>query len=278
MRAAIKARLADELSAIAGRCYDVQEPSSATVKPYVTVKLAGQQQLSSWLGMKRTYEVALHGETNAAAALDQLAEQAVQAIHGVKLSTGTSAPDFTCLYEGLTMPERIDDELQALVHVLQFSVHAVGIVEAGSSSDLWLEALCEWTSTAADAEWQVYRERWPQGYSAPAIMWRLEQAVTTERNAATVVHTKTIVGHILGRSDEERLAMTATLAEKLGSTSKLSVDPVANRYIVPGTVTGAYEADGFAAGQLNVVFRQIVQKTPPGGPLIGQVHYEGGFG
>ncbi|MDF2714079.1 MAG: hypothetical protein K0R28_1004 [Paenibacillus sp.] len=28
MRAAIKARLADELSAIAGRCYDVHEPSA----------------------------------------------------------------------------------------------------------------------------------------------------------------------------------------------------------------------------------------------------------
>jgi hypothetical protein len=278
MRAAIKARLADELSAIAGRCYDVHEPSSATVKPYVTVKLAGQQKLSSWLGMKRTYEVALHGETDAAAALDLLANQAVQAIHGVKLSTGTSVPDFTCLYEGLIAPERIDEALQALVHVLQVSVYAVGAVEAGSSSDLWLETLCDWTSTVAGAEWHVYRQHWPQHYSAPAILWRLEQAATTERSAATAEHTKTLVGHILGRTDEERYTMTGTLVERLGSTTKLSVDPVANRYILPGAVTGAYDADGFATGQLNVVFRQSVQKTPPGGPLIGQVHYEGGFG
>jgi hypothetical protein len=277
MRAVIKARLMDELSALAGRCYDLHEPSSATVKPYATVKLAGQQEASPWSGMKRTYEIALYGETSAAAVLDEVADQAVQALHGIKLPGGASARDFTCLYEGMAASERFDDTLQALVQLLKFSVYAVGS-EENLSSDVCLQALCDWTATIVSSEWKVYQQRWPQDYTIPAVLWRLEQVTTADRDASTIELGKNVVGHVLGRTDDERLAMVGTLAEKLGSTTKLPIDPIAKRYIVPGTATAVYGTDGLTEGQLTATLRQIVQKTVPNWPLIGQVHYDGGFG
>ncbi|TMV48105.1 hypothetical protein FE783_19320 [Paenibacillus mesophilus] len=277
MRAVIKARLADELSALAGRCYDLHEPSSTTVKPYATVKLVGQEETSPWIGMKRTYEIALHEETDSAAALDELADQAVQALHGIKLSGGASARDFTCQYEGLAASERVDDTLQALVQVLRFSVYAVGS-EENLPSDACLQALCDWTATIVNSEWQVYRQRWPQDYTIPAVLWRLDQVTTADRDASTIELGRNVVGHVLGRTDEERLAMVGTLAEKLGSTTKLPIEPLAKRFIVPVTVTAVYGADGLTEGQLTATLRQIVQKTVPNWPLIGQVHYDGGFG
>lgn len=277
MRAAIKARLSDQLSALAGRCYDLQEPLSTTVKPYATVKLAGQDEVSPWSGMKRTYEIALYGETNSAAVLDELADEAVQALHGIKLAGGASARDFTCLYEGMAATERVDDTLQALVQVLKFSVHAVGS-EENLSSDACLQVLCDWTATVVSSEWKVYRQRWPQDYSIPAVMWRLDQVTTADRDASTTELGKKVVGYVLGRTDDERLATVGTLAEKLGSTTKLPIEPLAKRFIVPGTVTAVCGADGLTEGQLTITFRQIVPKTVPNWPLIGQVHYDGGFG
>lgn len=277
MRATIKARLADELSAIAGRCYDANEPTSATVKPFVTVKLAEQANDSPWLGMRRKYEVALYEETSAAADLDHLSEQAVTALHEVKLSAGPSLPGFTCRFEGMAVPERVDDTLQAIVHVLKFSVHAVGIDEYSSSDD-WLDALCDWTGSHIGAEWSLYRHRWPQHYTSPAVMWRLERMEAADRGGSAVELRKKAIGHVIGRTEVERLAMVEHLTTKLGGVTKLLLEPVAKRYIVPDMIAGDFQADGLSEGQLSVTFRQVVNKTAPGGPLIGQVHFDGGFG
>lgn len=49
MRAAIQARLVSELPAVAGRCYEAHEPTSATVKPFATICPRGRKQGAPWL-------------------------------------------------------------------------------------------------------------------------------------------------------------------------------------------------------------------------------------
>lgn len=279
MRAAIKTRLAAELTALNGRCYDIQEPSGTTVKPYATVKLNSQTNENLWTGAKRVYEVALYGEPGEGSVMDTLADQAVLALHGVQLSGGSSGPGFTCRLEGMTEPGITDGGPQASIRTLQFAVIAVGAGEAASlaSADEALEALCAWTEEQVGAGWHVYRQQWQQAYTAPAIMWRLEQVETQNRSASLIELHRTMIGHVIGRDEAEQLAMMGTLASGLGSTAKLAVNPVTNEYIVPGTVTGDYRTDGLTAGQLTVTLRQKVRKASPTGPLIGQVHYDGGF-
>lgn len=276
MRAEIKARLMAELPDIAGRCYDAHEPTSATVKPYATVRVARQKETAVWTGLKRTYEIALCVEAGSTAVLDELADETMRLLHRVKLTGAGAEPDFTCWFAGLAAPDRFDEGLEALVRYMRFSVFAVG-AESGTPGDPWLESLCGWTEDVAGSEWTVYRHHWPQHYTAPAVLWRLEQSAAKERNAATVELGKTMIGHVLGRTDDEQAAMVALLVEKLGGVSRLTIDQVANRHIVPGNVTGVCGADGLSAGQLAVTFRKVIQKTAPAAPWIEQIHYEGGF-
>lgn len=277
MRTAIKARLTDELSAIAGRCYDAHEPTSATVKPYATVKLAGQTNGPAWTGSIRTYEIALYTEGTAAVDLDDLAEQAVQALHGVKLTGGSPETGFTCRFEGTAASDQMVETLQTLVHVLKFSVSAVGNVLI-PSADVWLDALCGWTAETAGLDWNVYRQQWPQDYTAaPSILWRVGSVGAADQSAATVELNKTMIGHVVGRTEAEQLDMIGTLTSALGGVTRLSIDPVENRHISVGAVAANVNAGAFAEGQLSAAFRQVIQKTVPEGVKVAGVHYDGGF-
>ncbi|MEF3302399.1 hypothetical protein [Paenibacillus sp. GYB003] len=278
MRNAIKAKLAADLADLSGRCFDIGEPTASTAKPYATVKLAEQSDGSPWLGRTSRFEVALYGEANAAAALDLLADQAVLALDCVKLTESSAAlPDFTCRYAGTAASERIDEAAQALVRVLSFTVAAVGSGE-NAAPDAWLGALAAWTTAQAGADWRVYRTCWPQQYAIPAVMWRLGPIESADRNAAAAELRQSIVGHVIGRNAGEQTAMIRTLAAGLGSLTKLPLDPVAKTYAAVASVSGDYAADGLTVGQLTAVLRQTIAKSAPGGPLIEQVHIDGGFG
>lgn len=281
MRAAIKARLADQLSAIGGRCFDFQEASDSTVKPFATVRWVKQIEGPPWLGFIRKFRVSLYAEPDAAAGavLEELAAQTIQALDGVRLSEGAAGPDFTCRFECEAYPERLDNDLQAVVRVLTFAVIAVGHDDASSqsSSNGALEALCEWTADTAGGEWNVYRQQWPRGYAAPAILWRIGQIECLDRGAATIELRQKAVGHVLGRTDAEEQAMVGALAAGLARTTKLVVDPVGNRQVALSEVAGNYQADALSEGQLTVTLRQKLPKPSPTGPLIADVHYDGGF-
>ncbi|PYI52542.1 hypothetical protein [Paenibacillus flagellatus] len=282
MRTAIKARLAAELPALGGRCYDWHEPTGTTVKPFATVKpaeYAAEVENAPWCGTKAVFEIALYADKSAAADLDALVAEAEQALDGIKLSAGPSEPGFTCRFEGFAGSERIEETVQALVRILRIAVVAAGSDSAASASsaDEWLEALCGWTSAAAGADWSVYRQQWPQDYAAPAVLWRIEQAESENRDAASAELRKRMVGHVVGRTDAERYAMVGTLAAELGRLTRLSIDPIGKQAVQPGLVTGDYRPDGLTAGQITVTFRQIVPKSSPNAPLIGDVHYGGGL-
>jgi hypothetical protein len=280
MRAAIKARLAAELTALSGRCYDIQEPSGTTVKPYATVKLNGQTPENVWTGVKRVYEVALYGEPGDGNVMDALADQAALALHGVQLPGGPSGPAFTCRLEGVAEPEITDGGgAPASIRTLRLAVAAVGTGEAASSAsaDEALEALCVWTEEKAGGGWQVYRQQWPQAYTAPAILWRLEQVEAQNRSASMIELHRTVIGHVVSQDEAEQAAMVGALASGLGGVTKLEANPATQEYVVPGTVIGDYRADGLTTGQLTVALRQKVRKAAPTGPLIREVHYDGGF-
>lgn len=277
MREALKSRLIDRLAAIQGRCYDEYEPDGSTVKPYATVKPAGQTTGPPWNGLVSRYEVALYGVKSPAFDMDGLADETVRALHAVRLLETAGGAGFTCRYEGTPQPDRTDDALQAVVRTLVFSVDAVSSEEAASaaSSDAWLEKLCAWTEASAGPPWRVYRQLWPQGYERPAILWRLERLECTGRNAAAFELRKTMVGHVLGRTEAEELTMIASLAAGLGSMARLPVDAPAKRSVSPDTVTANVSSDGIATGQLTVALRQAVPKAQPAATPIAGVHFNG---
>lgn len=277
MREVIKNKLVSELPDLSGRCYDIGEPAAATTKPYATVRLAKQSSESAWTGQKNRYEVALYGEPDAAADLDLWVDQAVQALHGVRLASGGTDPDFTCRYEGTENPEQMDAALQALVRFLTFSVMAVGAEEVPSSGSP-LDAVCSWTAGKTGPEWHVYRQSWPQHYAAPAVLWRFEQMEAANVNAATTELRHKAVGHVFGRTLQEQEAMVRKLSADLAGTNKLQLDTVARTYIASGEVTADFTADALTKGQLSVIFRQKIAKSADEAPLIGQVHADGGFG
>ncbi|GAA3410372.1 hypothetical protein ACFFNY_21885 [Paenibacillus hodogayensis] len=277
MRAAIKARLAAELTALSGRCYDAYEPTGTTAKPFATVNLAGLARGADWLGLRHQYDVSLYGAKDEAAALDELAGRAVKALNGIRLSPGGGGAAFTCRFDGMPEPARLDTTLDAIEYRLVFEVSAVG-AEAVTLSEDCLNALCDWSALVAGPDWTVYRQHWPQDYASPAILWRLEQAEASSRGAAGTDLSQKTVGHVVGRTEAEQISMVRSLTAALGGSVRIQVEPVANQYAAVGPVAATYTADALTVGQLNVALRQIVPVAQSAGPTIAQVHYEGGTG
>ncbi|MDF2726049.1 MAG: hypothetical protein K0Q59_5727, partial [Paenibacillus sp.] len=126
--------------------------------------------------------------------------------------------------------------------------------------------------------WNVYRQRWPQSYESPAVMWRLEHMEAADSSSSAIELRKKAVGHLIGRTEEERQTMLAQLVSQLGSATKLTLDTIANRYISIDEISGNFQADGLTVGQLSVSMRQRINKSVPSGPLMSHIQYYGGFG
>lgn len=277
MRAAIQARLVSELPAIAGRCYEAHEPTSATVKPFATICLKGRKQGAPWLGCANEYEIALYGQLDEAAQLEQLTEDAIAALADVRLTPSGSGPAFTCRYVRAG-GEAVDADRQALVQRVRLIVYAVGVEEeVEGPNDPFLAALCAWTRAEAGAGWNVYAGRWPQSYEQPAILWRQGQIAVSGRSASTAEVTRRMIGHVLAHDDEARLAMIGRLAGRLALAVKLPVASPGEGAVVVGAVAGHCDADGLITGQLEATLRQLVRQPSESGPLIREVAYQGGF-
>ncbi|TBL71357.1 hypothetical protein [Paenibacillus thalictri] len=221
MREAIKLRLAAEISALEGRCYEPYELATPADKPFVTIRMAEEAWDTPWTGIKRIFEVTAYSDT--LTSVDMLLDEAVRSLHRIRLSDG-SGSFFTCLWEGTVQAEGFDAEQQAVFRTIRFSVRAIRPqVDASIGQEPWLEATAAWTEGLVDPEWGVYRTYWPQDYKPRSVLWRTKQVDVLDKGTATVEIRKKLIGHVIAPDEQERLLLLTQLSVTLARTSKLHI-------------------------------------------------------
>ncbi|THF78029.1 hypothetical protein [Cohnella fermenti] len=280
MRDGIRQRLIAEIPSIGGRVLESHEDGLTADKPYL-VLIQGEEGISSdWTGVNRFYEVwPYEAETAGFAAIDELAQAIVQSLEGNALTDASTGEVFTCNYAGTIGSDLADEERQALTRGLRFTVSAIEAAERAETvpRDAWTEALILWTKSLLGAAWSVYGERWPPGYLAPAVLWRIVGLETSDGNAASVNVRKQLTGHVLGRTPNEQTEAIVRLAEELKRSGKIELDSEQKRFITVRECAAMVDADALRFGQLAVTLSRRSVRSEEGSeeeaPLMREIHY-----
>ncbi|WP_027092530.1 hypothetical protein [Cohnella thermotolerans] len=280
MRSGIRQRLIAEIPEIDGRVLESHEDGASADKPYLVLFQGAEAGINDWTGFGRTYEVWPYQAPDAGfASVDELSEAVIRALDGETLTDESSGEVFTCRYEGTVGSDVSDEARNALTRGLRFSVAAIEPAEQAEEApgDDWIEALKGWTQAALGAGWSVYGGKWPPGYAAPAVMWRVVGLETMDGNAAAVKIRKQVTGHVLGRTLNEQTAAVARLAEELKRSGKIALNSEAKQFISIQACAAITEADALRSGQLSVtLMRRSARPTGPSpgdAPLMREVFY-----
>ncbi|MBB6674514.1 hypothetical protein H7C19_27910 [Cohnella nanjingensis] len=274
MRNGIRQRLIAAVPAVGGRVLDRHEAEVAADKPYLVLAQGVETEDEGWPGRRRTYKIWPYADRAAGfAAVDALSEAIIRALDEELLTDPDSGETFTCRYQGAIGTERVDGKTDALTHGLRFRVDAVhpeGLAET-VPADPWLQALGEWTSQTLGAPWRVYLGRWPTDYDRPAVLWRLNGVDTAPGNAAAAETRKRFVGHVLGRTDNDREAAVVRVAEQLAAAGKIALNAGERRYMTVRQQAADPSADEWTEGQIGLTLGRRVVRPYEEEPLMEEV-------
>jgi len=281
MRNGIRQRLIADIPEIAGRVLESHEDGLTADKPYLVLVQGEEASVNDWTGFNRFYEVwPYEAEAAGFEAVDRLGQAVIQSLDGRTLTDSSTGEVFTCKYAGTAGSDFPDEERQALTRGLRFSVAAVEAAERAETvpRDAWTEALIDWTKSLLGAAWSVYGERWPPGYLAPAILWRIVGLESSDGNAAAVKIRKQVTGHVLGRTPNEQAEAVIRIAEELKRSGKIELDAEAKQFVAVQECAAMMEADAMRSGQLSVTLsRRSVRSdgsSSEDAPLMREVRYQ----
>lgn len=280
MRSGIRQRLIAEIAEIGGRVLESQEDGAALDKPYIVLVQGAEAGINDWTGYGRTYEIWPYQAIAAGfEAVDRLCGEVVRALDGRTLTDASTGEAFTCKYEGTVGADVADEARGALTRGLRFSVAAVDPAELpeGQPGDAWADAVAAWTRTLLGGAWNVYVGKWPAGYAAPAVLWRIVGVESADGNAAAVQIRKQLTGHVLGGTPNEQTNAVVRIAEGLKRSGKLPLDELARQYATVRECAAIVDTDALRFGQLAVTLMRREPRLPGGAesaPLLREVRYD----
>lgn len=280
MRAGIRQRLITEIPEIGGRVLESHEDGAAQDKPYVVLVQGAEAGINDWTGYGRSYEVwPYQSAASGFEAVDRLAGEIVRALDGQTLTDPSTGEVFTCKYEGTAGSDQADESRDALTRGLKFSVAAVEPAELadGQPGDAWVEAIAAWTRTLLGSGWNVYAGKWPSGYEAPAVMWRIVGLESADGNAAAVKLRKQLTGHVLGATPNGQTNAVVQIAEALKRSGKIPLDEESKQYVTVQECAAMTESDALRYGQLSVTLMRRTKRQAVGeddAPLMREVHFQ----
>lgn len=148
-----------------------------------------------------------------------------------------------------------------------------------TDTDPWLEALAKWTesllstlTTTFAESWTVYRGIWPSN-KRPSVTWSLAGIEVQEKTQATFEVRKRIVGHILGSSPNEQIAVALQMVQELRSAIKLLLDAANKRYMTVINAAADVKANALTAGQISLTLSRLTARPAEEAPLMAGVHH-----
>jgi len=278
MRAAIRARLIDGITEIAGRVHEAHESAATLVKPYVLLVQGAEEIETDWTGYRIPFECWPCSEPSAGyAEVDGLAARIVSELDGRTLADPVSGRTFSIRYEGNVGADKVEVDKEAISRGLKFAaIGAVGPADPDESEeDPWLSALTDWTLGSLGPEWQAYGRRWPADYVRPAVLWRWESAEAIPNPKASAIEVrKKAVGHVLGRTYAEQSGALAELIQNLSTAVKIPLDPADRRYLTVAAPTADWTRDALTEGQLSVTLSRKLERNADYGTLLREVRFQ----
>jgi len=276
VRAAIRKRLIEAVSAVEGRVYEPQAPGPETPKPYLVIRQGIETEESEWAGFRRIIEVWPFVSRSTFQEVDALAKQVVEALSGQLLTTDQGEV-FTLMYLGTVGEDMVAREWNALTRGLRFSVLALQPVNANETlpSDSWVEALAAWTQQTLGQEWTLYRDRWPMGYAKPSVLWRLVSSRIEHASRAAFKVIKSMQGHVIGQTGNQQVSGATAIVEGLGHVIKLPLNEPAGAYLTVADVRADFRNEALTTGQVTVELFRFTSRPTEEIPFITRVYPRG---
>ncbi|MBU5441211.1 hypothetical protein [Paenibacillus sp. MSJ-34] len=276
MRDGIRQRLIDAIPEIDGQVYEPHAAGADTPKPYIVIVQGVDAAESDWAGFRRIIEIWPYVNRTSFSEVDEIERAIVSALHEQVITDLETGEVFTCLYQGATGSDMVDEEWDAITRGLRFSVMAiqpVGVPET-VANDPWLEALAEWTGSTLP-DWSVYRNAWPLGYKRPSVMWRIAGIPETRSiNRAAYEVRKQFVGHVIGQTQNEQSAALLMVAETLTSAIKIPLNLADRQYMTVMQLRVNSQADALSTGQVTMTLSRKMMREFEEAPKMAQVQFD----
>lgn len=277
MRQAIKTQLIAEIPEIGGRCYEPQEVTASTAKPYLMIRQGTEKEANPWSGFHRVFEIWPYASvTDTFVTVDTLAAKVNAALEKQPLKTG-DGQSFSCFSLGTAGSDLVDNTSNGITRGLLFGVIGVQPVTLSDfvAGDPWLDVLADWTKDLFGENWAIYRNIWPLGYVRPAILWRIANIEAISQGPKTYAIRKIIIGHVLGSTPNQQIAGAMAVLQQLSIANKLSLDEENKQYLTIDDISVNYQADPIEKGQITVVLSKLTAKPMENAPLMNAIHDTG---
>lgn len=267
MRVGIRQHLIDNIPELKD-CYEPTVPNKDTLKPYAVVLQGSDDDNGDTIGFKRSIEIWIYEKRTTFQKLDKLSENIIKALNLNTITDINTNESFTCIYEGASGQDVIDEEWNAIARGLKFSVIALNN-EEDKTEDVWVETLSLYTQKLLNIN--VYRDTWKKDFVAPCALWRTVSTETTRLNYHLLKINKLLTCHIVSKNDDEITKLIEQLELKLSIDKKIKLvsKNALNLRIV--SVTNNKEADMFSKGQL-IVKLELIGRIKQQAPIIEHVY------
>lgn len=294
MRATIKSKLAEIIPEWKGQVYDLPPLDLILPGSCAVVTFAEEVQKSSWAGYRRIVKVWPYARLSNGGfeQVEAWTQQLIEALHDVRLED-KEGHAFTCIYLGASDSDRIDTLSGLATRAIRFGIYVPEPLDTSTSNnalltssfadaspsatlesgqpDSWLTALHDWTQEQLGNEWTIYKEAWPAGYVAPAVLWRLTASNFAAAGTSAFDVRKQWIGHVYGRNAQETQRIVTGLVERLSSQTRIPLDLADRRYLTVSEASVDLQADAFLNGQIRLTLLRRVQRELPNAPLIREV-------
>lgn len=297
----IKKTLKNKLTALVpaweGRVQDVPASGEVLSGPCAVAAFAEEVPKSTWAGYRRIIKISPYArqEDGGAEQIETWSAVLIAGLHQVRLEDEAGGA-FTCIYLGSTDSERMDTESGLVTRSLRFGVYIPEPQRASTSenaavtSDPWLAALQRWTVNELSADYSVYTDRWPGGYTMPSILWRLTGCSTAAAGTAAMEVRKQCVGHVLTDHTGLTGQTISHLVKQLALQSRIAVTPLSSegdgadsggessmRYVTVDEAAADLQADAYLNGQIRLTLTQRIRRPVTSAPLMREIHHTKGI-
>lgn len=271
MRAGIRKALIENIPRIKD-CYEPTVPNKKTIKPYIVI-VQGEDadNEGNAIGFRRTINIWLYEKRTTFNKLDELTKEVIEALDFKTIIDDTSNEVFTCIYEGAVGQDVIDEEWEAIIRCLRFSVIALEDKE-DTTNDRWVEALSRHTKDLLEIE--SYKDNWKKNFIAPCALWRTTHIENKRINYHLIEITKTMKCHVVSKNKDEIVKLLEALETSLIIDKRIRLREDKNMYLTLVSVVEDRESDMFTTGQLTAVFKMI-GKIKREGPTMDKIYGNG---
>jgi hypothetical protein len=271
MRAALRQKLIDSVSELAGRVYEPHAAGPNTQKPYAVLVQAEDQEDTPWAGYRRIIEVWPYVSRTSFQNVDTLAEKIEAALDKQLLTDTITGEAFSCFYLGTTGSDVVDQEWDAITRGLRFEVFSLAWMVTETTDPDPVTALRSWAEQRFP-DLQTDPLTWRPSDERPALYWRLAAFTGLEMmNWGAWINAR-MVGHLLAPKAQKRVEWLKKIVPRLGLDRRTYLSDGSPLFFE--SVSADSTADPFRIGQIQVMVRYGVLGEVPNVPALNKIHLE----